>query len=949
MKYYKTFKILIFSILHIFILCSTSQLVFGQLFDASQNPPSVKFKQINTPQFQIIYPTLLEPEAKRMANTLNAIIADVSHSLGHMPKPISIILQDQSVESNGFVQMAPRRSEFYTMPGQEFDSQDWLNSLAVHELRHVVQFDKLFPRMSAPLFEELKLALFGINLPPWFFEGDAVGIETALTNAGRGRQPSFDMVLRSNELSGNHFSYSKNYFGSLKSYTPGYYPLGYFMTTKIRRDYGPQILDKILERIHQLPIRPYNFSSSLKKFGGIGTHQLYKNTMQEMDSLWNQQIHQLNTKNYNPLNDTSSKVPTTYLLPYATEDNSIICFKGSKAETPAIITIKNGKEEKLLKIGTQTEPNLNYANHTLVWDEFRYDKRYNNRSFNVICKFDLNNKTYKQLTHKSRYFSPALSPDAKKIIAVKVTTEGIFNLVELDADNGKEIKSFENPENFTLQTPSFNANGDEIVVTAVNEKGKTLLLYSEEKGTYQQLLPQVHQIISRPCFYGNEIIFKAHFNGIDNIYAFNLDTKDLSQLSFAKYGAFNPSVDLKNKRLLFNNYQPNGYQIATIDLKPSETFKKPLEGNHFVAYFKPLLAQEIKSNVFDSIPSNIYPSKAYKDLPHLFYFHSIEPIDESNNFTNDYNFGFNLISNNKLNTVSSYLGYRYNNALNKSEYRAGITYLKYYPQFSLDFENRARLAYAKQVNGQDTTYIPFEWRENYTSFKMSIPLYTNWLNKAFYSSLNIETSYTSRYQLTLKPKNFLYTVRFPLKYQFSEGLNTQRSARDLAPKWGQNIILTYEHLPFETHLNGYYFSFESFLYAPGLFRNHSLQMSLNFQNGNGIYSSNIGISRASGYANLAPLSNLYNTFLVDYRFPIAYPDLEIGPLAYIKRIRGGFFTDFENIGKGNGLRSYGAELRADMNLLRFYLPNFDLAGKLIIPNESSSKKPIFELGLNFSL
>ena len=88
---------------------------------------------------------------------------------------------------------------------------------------------------------------------------------------------------------------------------------------------------------------------------------------------------------------------------------------------------------------------------------------------------------------------------------------------------------------------------------------------------------------------------------------------------------------------------------------------------------------------------------------------------------------------------------------------------------------------------------------------------------------------------------------------------------------------------------------------------------------------------------------------MDYRFPIAYPDWEIGPLAYVKRIKGGFFTDFENIGKGNGLRTYGAELRADMNLLRFYLPNFDVGGKIIVPNNQNTKSPIFELILNFNL
>ncbi len=936
------------SILCIIILSFTSHKVFSQLFDASQNPPSVKFNQINTPQFQIIYPTPLENEAQRMANVLNTIIADVSKSLGHLPKPISIILQTQGVVSNGFVQMAPRRSEFYTIPGQEFDAQDWLNSLAVHELRHVVQFDKLAPKLNSPLFEELKLALFGINLPPWFFEGDAVGIETTLTQAGRGRQPSFEMVLRANELSGNHFSYSKNYFGSLKSYTPGYYPLGYFMTTKIRRDFGPSILDQILDRIKRFPIRPYNFSSSLKKFGGEGTHQLYLKTMKEMDSLWSNQSKKINAKTYPSLQEEDNKIPTTYLLPYSTEDGGIICFKGSKAETPAIIYIKNKKEKKLIKIGYQTEPNLNYASQKIVWDEYRSDLRFAQRSFNVICIYDRKTKTYRQLTHKSRLFSPALSADGKRIIAVKVSTENIFNLVEIDSETGNEIKSYPNPQNYTLQTPRFNNNGDQIIVTAVNNLGKTLFLYHCENNSYQQLLPQERQLIARPSFYKDQIIYKSHYNGIDNIFAFNLDTKKITQLSEAQYGAFNPSVDEENGLLLFNDYQPKGYNIASIDLKAPNAFKNTDDTNLFINYFEPLISQENKTNVFEKIPEKVYESKRYRDIDHLFYVHSLRLISETNANTNDFNNGFDLVSNNKLNTVSSSIGYRYNNALKKSEYRASFSYQKFYPQFSLNYENRARLSYAELTSGSIKTIVPFQWRENHTLLNMNIPFFANWLNKNFRSGVNLETSYTNRYQPTLTVTNFLTQISFPLKYQFYEGMNTQTSPRDLAPKWGQNLRLSFEHLPFEKNINGRNFVLRSQFYFPGLFQNHSFQASYNSQNTSGAYNFNADIPRANGYANLSPLTKLYNTFLLDYRFPIAYPDLEIGPLAYIKRIRGGFFTDFENIGKGKGLRSFGAELRADMNLLRFYLPNFDLGGKIIIPTESSTKNPIFELGLNFS-
>ncbi len=943
-----SFKKLIFRYLCVIISITTSQSCFSQIFDASQNPPSVKFKQINTPQFQIIYPTLFEKEAQRMANVLNIIIPDVAKSLGHLPKPISVILQTQGVLSNGFVQMAPRRTEFYTIPGQEFDAQDWLNSLAVHELRHVVQFDKLAPNLTAPLFEELKLALFGINLPPWYFEGDAVGIETELTHAGRGRQPNFELVLRANELSKNRFSYSKNYLGSFKDYTPGYYPLGYFMTTKIRRDYGSQILDKILERIKKFPLRPYNFSSSLKKFGGIGTHQLYYNTMDEIDSLWKDQIQKLEPKIYTPLNKEIGKIPTSYLLPYQTENGDIICIKSSKVSPPKIIIIDKEKNEKnIIKIGYQTEPNLSYQNGIITWDEYRSDSRFRQRSFNVICYYNLSTNTYKQLTHKTRLFSPSLSPDGKKIIVVNVTAENIFNLIEISVETGKIIKTYPNPQNFTLQTPSFDKTGEKIIVTAVNEAGKTLILYQNDQ--QEVLLPQVTQIISRPVFYQNKIIYKAHYNGIDNIYSLNLNDKKINQITNAQFGAYNPSIDEELGILLFNNYESKGYDANSIDLNASDTFKPFTQANTFVNYFAPVVAQENKPNVFDSIPNIEYPSQKYKEIDHLFYFHSARIINEANDLTDNNNYGLDLVSNNKLNTVASSFGYRYNNALGKSEYKASISYQKYYPQISINYENRARLAYSQQFAGPLVQLLPFNFRENYTSLNINLPFAANWLNKNFYSALAIITYYSDRYDLTYKPTNFIKSINFPLKYNLALGLNTRTSERDLAPKWGQNINLAYEHLPFERALRGNNLVFKSLFYFPGIANNHSLSTSFNWQKNSGVYQFNIDLPRASGYANLAGIKDLSNTFLVDYRFPIAYPDWEIGPLAYVKRIKGGFFTDFENIGKGSGLRTYGAELRVDMNLLRFYLPNFDLGGKIAIPNHQNTKTPIFELILNFNL
>lgn len=941
----KSVKLLIFSILIFNISTITSLRGFSQIIDGGQNPPSVKFRQINTKNFQIIYPTLFEQEAQRMANTLELAITEVSKSLGRPPKPISIILQNQGVVSNGFVTMAPRHSEFYTMPSQEFDTQDWLNSLAVHELRHVVQFDKIAPKLNAPLFEELKLALFGINLPPWFFEGDAVGIETALTQAGRGRQPGFEMILRTNELSGENYSYSKNYLGSYKNFTPGYYPLGYFMTTKIRRDNGPLVLNKILERIKKLPIRPYNFSSSLHKFSGVHTRKLYLNTMTEMDSLWRDQSSKLVLKNYPVLNRTYTKNPSNYLLPYFTPNDEIICLKTSLSETTKIISIgKDKKEETILKIGSQTEPNLSYANGLITWDEYRSDARYDQRNYSVICTYDLKRKKFKQLSRKSRLFSPSLSSDGKKIIAVEVSLSSVFSLVELNAATGKILRTYPNPKNYTLQMPSYSRNGTEVIVTGVLDGGKTLLHY--KNNSVKEILPLQRQMIARPIFNGEKVIYKAHYNGIENIYQLDPNSKNIQQLTQVPYGANYPSIS--NGKLCFSNYASNGYNLSSIDLIAVDSILLNNEPNSFVNYFEPLITQENNPNIFQNIESVKYKSEKYREFNHLFYFHSARPLLTESAFDNSYDFGINLVSNNKLNTASTFVGYNYNNALNKSEYLVSFSYQKFYPKFAIAYKNRAQMAYTNTGTEVNPIVVPFRWQENHTTLNINIPFYANWLNKSFYSDFNIYTAYTNRYQATLKPKNFLTDIKFPLSYSFSTGINSRKSNRDLAPKWGQNIEIDFEHTPFVKNLFGTNFYLMSAFYFPGLLANHSFKASFNFQKNSGIYNYSRDIPRANGWANMKGILNLQNSLLLSYRLPLAYPDWELGPVAYVKRFKGGVFTDFENINAGNGLRGYGILLSADINLLRYYLPVFDIGGKIIIPNESITKKPILEFTLNLN-
>jgi len=61
----------------------------------------------------------------------------------------------------------------------------------------------------------------------------------------------------------------------------------------------------------------------------------------------------------------------------------------------------------------------------------------------------------------------------------------------------------------------------------------------------------------------------------------------------------------------------------------------------------------------------------------------------------------------------------------------------------------------------------------------------------------------------------------------------------------------------------------------------------------------------------------------NYKMPLAYPDFNLGSLLYFKKIVTNVFYDYakaEKINETKEFNSIGADLLADVNLVRFFIP-----------------------------
>ena len=103
----------------------TVQEGMSQYYLIGTDPASVKWSQIKTPNFKVIYPRTWEIQAQYIANGLEYIHLPGSRSLYQLTPRTPVIIHNQTTVPSSVTYIAPRRMEFFTTPPQDIYPQDW--------------------------------------------------------------------------------------------------------------------------------------------------------------------------------------------------------------------------------------------------------------------------------------------------------------------------------------------------------------------------------------------------------------------------------------------------------------------------------------------------------------------------------------------------------------------------------------------------------------------------------------------------------------------------------------------------------------------------------------------------------------------------------------------------------------------------------------------------------
>lgn len=920
------------------LLISLTQGLSAQ--NLGRNPNGQNWQQIKSPSATFLYPNGLDSVAINTANLLNHQ-AKHHRPIGTKTAHVPILLHNQSLLSNGYVGLAPFRSEFFISPPQSFrqlGTTPWSTLLAIHEYRHVLQNANAkvgISKIAYWLFGEIGWSGFShFSIPNWFWEGDAVLSETYFSESGRGRLPFFTLQQRTIAQAGKHYSYNKIRNGSFRDLVPNHYVWGNTLLSYLENKKGSEVIPELFHdaAAYKKPI--YSFSRALKEHSGLTTLSLYDSAWQASKKLWKERLSKREFTPHQLIKE--EKGVHFYYFPQFTNKGELVVWENSYQQTDRIVVIDSLKNRTLVKPGFTFDRYFHLQDSLLVWTESSVNGRRNRAEFSDVVLYNQKSKQKIKLSKKGRFFSPIISRDGRSVYAIMFTKNLSCEVVKIKlSDQSQQVL-------FTFAYPSYisrlaeDSSGN--LYTILQENNTVSIVRLEEKNSFKRISEASAHSMDDICIHGDYLYFTASFNQIDNIYRININQpNEIIQLTSSTSGAYHPSVNKNSDQLIFSEGKLNGFKLSALELK--NAIRQPIsitEPKNQVWQLNNSHLRNVK--LLNELADSTYQANKYKGLFRGFRMHSW-PITATQAKQE-----INVEFDNYLNEISATAGGGYNINEKATYYQAGLSYGKWFPVFSLNaqrsFREFDRIESERFLIRKNTQQDAFR-------FTTSIPL--SFIKSNYRHQLQASVSY----QFTqLQEQNFSLSEDFHLgNAQLSYAVLRRTAYQNLAPRFGFNSLVNYGVQFSSLQANRLRLQFRTYL--PGFAANHSFQLLFAYQQEDltNPYQWLDFFAYTRGYNT--PLNDSYYTFSANYHLPLVYPDWGFWGISYFKRIRANLFFDYGE-GKLNvieRLRSYssiGSEISFDNVWFNWTELSIGVRSAYRLQDAGNEKKGEWQQSLYFS-
>ena len=540
---------------------------------AASFDPDLTWRTIRTDHFNIHFHQSEEQLAEEFSQELESIYDTMVEEVKWTPRRrTELVLVDRTDTANGYASVVPYNTIVIYVTAPQEDStlslyEDWGPAIATHELTHILHMDTHHGIVSVARAVVGRVANTNNLSPWWVVEGFATFEETRYTSGGRGRSPFVDMIKRTAVLD-DAFPPLGNLDG-LQARPPGgnlRYLFGQDFIQYIADHAGEDVWTKF---IHTYGGRiPYLLPS--RKSFGKQLPKWYKDWRAHLTEKYTAQAASLRTQGLTEARRLSDPRDSCGAPRFSPDGGKLVwsCYDLREGSQLWMSDGKGDNAEKLVQDFGAKNFTWRSDSKAFVYAATHIVNRFN--AWSDIYLYDLESKSISALTRGARARDPDFSPDGSRLLMV--TNRAQDNQLEvLTVDRQRKALTAVS-DHTQFSTPRYSPAGDVFAVSVWQDGRRDLWLYDAGTGEPVRRLTSDMWNDREPDWSpdGRTLFFTSERSGVPNIWAIDLDTEQLYQVTNVLTGATKPSISPDGGLLAYQEYHALGWQVMLLELDHSQ-------------------------------------------------------------------------------------------------------------------------------------------------------------------------------------------------------------------------------------------------------------------------------------------------------------------------------------------------------------------------------------------